>query len=142
MAYRCPACNKFVPIEPGTPEENEIYIDDNQLVAKVRVYNVCAECQTELSEAFISTKMLLPDTILNHTCYDEDGNPLKLTFSVDDVSLEANDYYDGTDDIPLRYRKHMYGFIGTVTCSCVNCGYSEKVYIAGYAAASSMDVLV
>lgn len=50
---RCPDCNKFVPMDQGDPEVNDVNVDGNTVTVSVRLVNNCGECGTELTEASV-----------------------------------------------------------------------------------------
>lgn len=49
---RCPDCTKFVSMETGDPEVNNVEVDDSgHVTAEVRIVRNCADCGTELKSA-------------------------------------------------------------------------------------------
>ena len=134
MAYRCPNCNKFVSVEEAEPEDQGIAISGDNIEGDVRVVIICADCSSELAENTIHVEVELPEAVVAHECeYEPDL----------DMTLEADDYFDGDEKVAARYRKHFYGFTGTATITC-SCGQLEEVSvdITGHEAAGSFDSLI
>jgi hypothetical protein len=135
---RCPDCNKFVALQEEDPEVQSLEVDEEGTVtAEVRIVNVCANCNTELTEYTFSVddQIGLPEPDDDH----------EHDLEVEEVSSERTqpDHTPpGQKPPPARYRKTYYGFELTVKVTCKGCDLEEELVLADDVQASGMEVLV
>lgn len=110
---RCPDCAKFVSLEQGEPEVNELTLDDGMITATVRIANCCAECGTEVTEADLEWEAELEGDVSGH---EGDGHALKI----DEADCAPTMRTEGKG----RGTKTFYGaeISYSVTCSCGKLG--------------------
>lgn len=157
---RCPDCNKFVSVEQADPESNDPSIEvtgvvdkpeplseldklhnlikpkpqgkveEFTLIDEIHLLLLCAECDTELSEATIDVEEELEFT---HSSTDCTGD-----IELDDPVVESSDRYEGKG----RYAKHFYGADIEYSVSCPKCGVIQTHNVHVEEQASYFDSLV
>lgn len=108
-ATRCGSCCKFVSLEEGDPEVEDLDIEDSgEINYKIRVIRVCGECGDELKEAFIEGSTEFSNSAL----HVGEGHDL----SIEEQCIEGLERSEGTG----RNERRFYGFEleATVKCSC------------------------
>lgn len=131
---RCPDCNKFVGLEMGDPEIEEIEIDeDGRIDATVHIVRQCAECSTDLKEATLEMSGEIPVEIADK-------------HKGDDCELEIEGEAEAIEEGGGRYAKSYYGASVnyTVRCSCQD-AKDDPIYEGSLdekIAASEMDEMV
>lgn len=138
---RCPDCNKFVSLEEGDAEVNDLAVgEDGNVSVQVRIANCCAECGQELKEANFDCEQ-------DHTeeCKGHQGEGHEL--AIEENSSERTSrsgYFKAGKWVSAggRYAKTMYGFslTYTITCSCDN-KFTVDGTIEDEIQASGMDEL-
>lgn len=134
---RCPDCSKFVGLEEGEPEVDDLDVGaDGVVTASVRIVRTCAECGTELKEATfdLESQPLEEDVLKAH-----EGEGHELT--AEETGSEMTSRSDGKPGTPSRYRKSFYGakVEYKITCSCG--GLEEEGSFEDEVQASGMDEL-
>ena len=92
---------------------------EGEILAQIRLVNQCADCGTELQEAYLDITLPLDDEFVLH--HQDEGHEL----SVDMADIQRSDRYQDKDRHgkrikSARYMKHLYGanVSFTVTCEC------------------------
>ena len=144
MGNRCSDCNKFVGLEQGEPEVQDLEIDETgEVTGQVRVILTCADCGSEIKEAYIdldeTPSSELEDHIADHAEAGEDAESLE----VEEVSIEETDRMQTTDRNGKqiknwRYMRHFYGFELQVKITC-SCGAEFEASICGEEQASAFE---
>lgn len=118
MANRCPSCEKFVSLEPGDPELEDITIDGTEVKCTVRLTMRCAECGDDMreyySEPVEEVAQRLEESSDYHDHFDEKGEP-----KTEECELEAVE--NGIEQQEkTEKRKTLYGaeIHYEVRCTC------------------------
>jgi len=107
-APRCPECNKFCSLEMEEPELDSCEADEGVLYVNVRLLKNCADCGTEVREAYLELEIpfVLPD-------HDEDDD---MTFEIEEEPvLENEEKCIGKG----RYMRTEHGVSGTARVKCM-----------------------
>lgn len=123
---RCPNCNKFVSLELGEPELQDISYDRGVVTISVRIVRTCADCGEELKEAILD---------MEHQC------EIPEEYQSADLGVEE-DGIESTEEGGGRYKKSYFGAIVTFK---VTTDDGKEVYTgetSDSVAASYMDELV
>lgn len=125
MGNRCPDCNKFVGLETEI-EETSVEVEENgELKVEARVYRICAECGTEMKEAYLDGSVMLdilePDWWDKHS--GEDDQALHGEY---EASMEDLEYIESGGG---RYAKNVIGFSAEVNVKC-RCGDEITVNVS------------
>ena len=111
---RCGSCNKFVSIEIGEPDVQDLQVSGTEVSTTIRLTKNCAECSTELADYTfeIETSNEELDTHNREEC----------SLDVEEVSVENTTRTEGKN----RGTKTFYGVTleFNVTCTCQD----ESVY--------------
>jgi len=106
---RCPDCSKMVSMEFGDPYlVQELNLDGASVTCTVRIVRTCAECSTELKEAYLELEdELSPDVLKDH---EGEGH---------EVEIEENGI-EPIEESGTRYAKSFFGaeVSYTLTCTC------------------------
>lgn len=145
MSNRCPDCGKFVSLEGGDPEVNDLSIDESgEITAEVRVFLTCAECGTEMKE-FTFEDSTDSEEIENHIQeHVDEGESCELT--IEENSVEFTDEMvtkdrHGHQIKYSRYMKRLYGYELTATVECETCGSTFPVDMENSEQASAFEDL-
>lgn len=120
---RCNDCNKFVSQEAGEPEVNDLEYADGCITGSVRITQCCAECSSELKEAYLDIDMS------DIQFCSGPGHEVEV-----EGEAEATDKSEGKG----RYSKTFYGATANLTLKC-SCGKTTTAEWEDYCQASSMD---
>ncbi len=137
---RCPECNKFVSMEAGDPEVEDITILDDEVKCTVRLVVNCAECGNELKEYMSEPSELLQDKLYKATGYDEhfdeEGEPIgdECEMMVEETGVEP------MDKIEKRKTLHGAEINYEVKCTCSKgVTFCEGTLESDYVATSDME---
>ena len=150
----CPDCTHFVSLEPEEVECDDLEVEDHgngsgEITGSVRLVLNCAECSTEMKEAY-------PDVCISfeHECTDEineDFDEGDTKYEIESAEGEPTDWMQTHDRSgkpikgPMRYRKHFYGADLNINVNCLRCGDSFEVVTSEaerpYEQASGFDEL-
>lgn len=125
---RCESCAKFVSLENGDPEVNDLDITSEQVTCNVRLVRTCADCSGEMKEANLD----LEDTIDHPEIPKGEGD--KHEFDVEEDGAEVNESGGG------RYKKNMIGVEVSYKAKC-SCGWTHEGTLTGEEAAGSFEEL-
>jgi hypothetical protein len=130
---RCPDCNKFVSLENGEPEEQNLEIshhdgDTFEITGEFRLPRTCSECGTELKEANFLFEF---NTNLEGVTPEEREN---LSIEVED--MEVNESGGG------RYAKNLFSLSGAFRITTADREISTVEGDSDQLSASSFDELV
>lgn len=119
---RCPDCNKFVSYaDPEAEVESEELIS-GEVCIEVRVSLPCAECSTELKEAYLTYE----ETVECPNCGKEHLDELSME-EVDAAGQEIyEDAFSEKTGKKLKHQKKFYGAEVNFTIHCDKCGESEQ----------------
>ena len=109
---RCGDCNRFVSLDQGEPEvDMDLSVEGGMVHVQgsVRIFNCCADCSQELTEA---TEDFDQDVEFEHSQEECEG---ALTLSGEEA--EADDRMEGIG----RYAKHFYGAAIRAQITCGHC---------------------
>lgn len=105
---RCPSCERFVSIDIGEPEVEELDIDEATIYCKIRLTKCCTECGEELEEAILETEES-EVTFCNH----------EGSLEIEEDGVESYDRTEGKG----RGMKTFYGAIVGYKVTCDECGF-------------------
>ena len=126
---RCPDCCKFVSIEMGEPEIQNLEIDDfGDFDGEVRLVKLCADCGTELAETYVE----IDDSGIEHSHDEAEGY-----LSVVDDEVVQTERYEGKG----RYAKTFYGAMIRAYVECSLCDFREWKTLEVEEQASNFDDL-
>jgi hypothetical protein len=125
---RCPDCSKFVGMENGDLEVNDLSIDtDGQVSVDVSLPRNCAECSTELKRGEFQTEEQVdlepeqcgsPDAKVE----GEGDEAVRLhSLEIEELSSDVSESGGG------RYKKNMIGFDLEFEVTCTNPGCELKI---------------
>lgn len=139
---RCPDCNKFVSMENGDLEVDELSIDvDGTVSVSASLPRNCAECSTELKRGEFQTEDDAGISEAELECKFSKAPAL----TADDVSPHSFEIEELSNDVSEsgggRYAKNMVGFDleYEVTCTNEECDLKVKGAIGDAMQASSFD---
>lgn len=124
---RCENCNKFVGLEMGDVEADDLECSDGNLTGSIRIVRNCADCGNELKEA----RFDLDESV------DLSHNERPADFE-HEVAVEAN--LEPLEESGGRYKKSYYGAFGHFSLRCT-CEATLEVKWTDKLPASSMDDL-
>ena len=127
---RCPDCNKFVSVEMSDPEIDSSEVNDNTIQGVVHLTKTCAECSTELEEAYPEFEIEVEE---------QEGHKQgeNCSWTIESEEAETNERSEGSG----RYMKMFYGATLTFSLQC-ECGYEVDVSGDVFEQASYFDSLV
>jgi hypothetical protein len=121
---RCPDCNLMVSVETEEHEVDTIEVTDSGVYVNVRLVKNCAECGTELEEAYVEETIEL-DKVCEHDALEVEEN-----------GIESTDTGGG------RYAKRFYGADVHYKVTCSECGFEHEDHLHVEEAASYFESLV
>lgn len=106
---RCPNCSKFVGMENGDPEVNDVEVDnDGGVKVEVRLTRNCAECSTELKDATFNLEGTC-EKLVEIFAALTDAEKETAEWEADEAECEV------TESGGSRYAKNMIGVTANVT---------------------------
>ena len=133
---RCPDCNKFVGMENGDLEVNDLSIDvDGQINCEASLPRNCAECSTELKRGEFQVDDQLDLGSEEEQCPNApatDGEK-HHDFAIVELSNDVSESGGG------RYKKNMIGFDVEYEVTCSRCELKVKGSIGDAMQASAFE---
>ena len=134
---RCPDCNKFVSIEMSDPEIDSSEVNDSVIQGTVHLTKTCAECSTELAEAYPEFEIDIQEHVPEGKGEEEHDMKEDCEWSIESEEAENSEKTEGKG----RYAKTFYGAGLTFAVKC-SCGHEAVVEGEVYEQASYFDELV
>lgn len=144
---RCPDCNKFASFDTEVDPEGDVEISaEGMLTGEVRRVLTCADCSTELKEAYLSFDQNLNDCLtfpVGMTQSQEECEH-EWDWQASEPQLSPTDRYDdkGGRVKQMRYMKHMYGVEVAGDVKCKRCDVVAQYSCAQEEAAGAFEELV
>lgn len=141
---RCPDCSKFVGMENGDLEVDQVEVetndDDYVVTVEASLPRNCAECSTELKRGSFSSEETIPYPSEDEARCKAETAPASDGKKLHDLTIEE-DSNDITEKGGGRYAKNMIGYTldYTVTCQNEGCGFTAKGQITDEMNAGSFE---
>lgn len=123
---RCNDCNRFVSYGDIEAEIESELVDNNAVVAEIRITLTCADCGSALKEAQLEFEQ-----DINHECKGEESEYERYEILSSDATGNERRQTTGKGDkpVPYRYQKQFYGADVSFEVRCNWCG--EDIPVAG-----------